>query len=550
MSQSGGIGIAVIERARELGLGLSSFVSVGNKADLSGNDLLRYWEDDPATDVILLYLESFGNPRRFARIAPRVAAQKPILAVKSGRSAAGARAAGSHTGALLAASDVTVDALFREAGVIRADTLGELFDVAALLAGQPLPCGPSVAILTNAGGPGILAADACAGHGLDAPTLSADTQAALRAFAAPEAAVANPVDLIAGASADDFARALRVLTDDPAIDAVVTIFVPPLVTRADDVARAIADVAAQRTRDVPIAAVFMTAEARHPALRDAGVPVYPFPEEAVQALGRAAWYARWRATSHDPAPAPDNVRRYEATAVIAEALGHGQEWLGPEELAALCDCYGIPVAESRVAATVEGAARAAREMGGEVALKAVAPGLVHKTEAGAVRLGLHGASAVRRAARQMRAAVAGAGHEPPSYLVQRMAPAGVEMLVGVVHDPQFGPVLACGAGGTAVELVHDVAVRITPLADGDAHDMVRSLATFPLLDGYRGAPKADVAALEDLLVRISALVEAHPQIVELECNPVVVTPTGATVVDIRARVQPVRGGPPLPSVAE
>jgi acyl-CoA synthetase (NDP forming) len=188
-------------------------------------------------------------------------------------------------------------------------------------------------------------------------------------------------------------------------------------------------------------------------------------------------------------------------------------------------------------------------MGGEVALKAVAPDLVHKTEAGGVRLGLHGTSAVRRAARRMRATVMAAGHERPAFLVQRMAPDGVEMLVGVVHDPQFGPVLACGAGGTAVELVHDVAVRITPLADGDAHDMVRSLATFPLLDGYRGAPKADVAALEDLLVRISTLVEAHPQIAELECNPVVVTPTGDTVVDVRVRVHRPSAAPPEPSVS-
>ncbi len=549
MSQSGGLGIAVIEHARELGLGLSSFVSVGNKADLSGNDLLQYWEEDPTTGVILLYLESFGNPRRFGRIAPRVAAKKPILAVKSGRSAAGARAAGSHTGALLAASDVTVDALFRQAGVIRADTLGELFDVAALLAGQPLPAGPRVAILTNAGGPGILAADACGAHGLDAPALSADTQRALRAFAAPEAAVANPVDLIAGASADDFARALRILTADPAVDAVVTIFVPPLVTRVEDVARAIAEASAEITRDVPIVGVFMTAEGRPAALRDAGVPVYPFPEEAIRALGRAAWYAQWRATARDAVPAPGGIRHDEAAAVIAGALGRGDEWLGPTDLAALCDCYGIPLVESRVAPSVEAAARAAREMGGDVALKAIAPGLVHKTEAGGVSLGLPGASAVRRAARKMRAAVMAAGHEPPAYLVQRMAPAGVEMLVGVAHDPQFGPVLACGAGGTAVELVHDVAVRITPLAAGDAHDMVRSLATFPLLDGYRGAPKADVAALEDLLVRISALVEAHPQIAELECNPVVVTPSGAAVVDVRARVHPVPARPPSPSVS-
>jgi acetyl coenzyme A synthetase (ADP forming)-like protein len=549
MSQSGGLGIAVIDRARELGLGLSSFVSVGNKADLSSNDLLQYWEQDPATEVILLYLESLGNPRRFGRIAPRVAAKKPVLAVKSGRSAAGARAAGSHTGALLAASDVTVDALFRQAGVIRADTLGELFDVAALLAGQPLLTGRAVAILTNAGGPGILAADACAANGLDVPPLSDETQRALRAFAAPEASVANPVDLVAGASADDFARALRVLTDDTAIDAVVTIFVPPLVTRAEDVARAIAEAARRRTRAVPVVSVLMTAEEPPEDLREARVPVYRFPEEAIAALGRGAWYAGWRATRRRDAPAPAGIRRYEAAAVIAQALAHDEVWLDPGELSAICACYGIPLAESRVEHGIEAAARAAHDLGGAIALKAVAPGLVHKTEAGGVRLGLHGASAVRRAAREMRDALVAAGHEAPSFLVQRMAPDGVEMLVGVVHDPQFGPVLACGAGGTAVELMHDVAVRITPLADGDAHAMVTSLKTFPLLDGYRGAPKADVAALEDLLVRVSALVENHPQVAELECNPVVVTPAGVTVVDVRARVHPVPTRPPSPSVA-
>jgi len=548
MSQSGGLGIAVIERARDLGLGVSSFVSVGNTADLSGNDLLQYWEQDSWTDVILLYLESFGSPRRFGRIAPRVAARKPILAVKSGRSAAGARAAGSHTGALLGASDVTVDALFRQAGVIRADTLGELFDVAALLARQPLPAGRSVAILTNAGGPGILAADACGAHGLDVPLLGDETQSALRAFASPDAAVGNPVDLVAGASAEDFGRALRVLMDDPAIDAVVTIFVPPLVTRGDEVAQAIARAVQSATRPVPVAGVFMTADGAPAALRETGVPVYPFPEEAVRALGHAARYARWRATPRPPAAAPQGVRRYEAAAVIAEALGRGAGWLEPDELAALCDCYGIPVARSLAAPSAAAAARAAAELGGPVALKAVAPGLVHKTDAGGVRLGLGGPAAVRRAAREIRAAVVAAGHPAPSFLVQAMAPAGVEMLVGVVHDADFGPVLACGAGGTAVEILRDVAVRITPLAEGDARAMVRSLATFPLLDGPRGAPKADVAALEDLLVRINALVEAHPQIVELECNPVIVTAHGATVVDVRARVEAVPSGPPSPSV--
>ena len=539
MSQSGGIGVAVLEQARDLGLGLSAFVSVGNKADLSGNDLLRYWEHDEATQVVLLYLESLGNPRAFARIAPRVARRKPVLAVKSGRSPAGARAAGSHTGALLAASDATIDALFRQAGVIRADTLGELFDVARLLERQPVPLGRSVAILTNAGGPGILAVDACAGQGLEVPTLAPETQAALRAFVVPEASVSNPVDLVACATAHDYERALRLLMADPAIDAVIVAFVPPLVTRTADVARAVAAVARESERRIPVLGVFMTSEAPPPELRAAGVPLYPFPEDAARALGRAAWYGAWRRSPRGEAIVPAGVRRYEATAVIAGALADGPGWLDPERVAALCDCYGVPIADWRLARSAEAAVRAARELGGAVALKAVAPTLVHKSDAGGVRLGLRGPGTVRRTATQMAADVVAAGHEAPAFLVQRMAAPGVEMLVGVANDPQFGPVIACGAGGTAVELLHDVAVRITPLTDRDAAEMVRSLRTFPLLDGYRGAARADVAALEDLLLRVGAMVEAHPQIAELECNPVVVGPGGCTAVDVRVRVEPV-----------
>ncbi len=562
MSQSGALGLAIIKHANRLGLGLSSFVSVGNKADLSGNDFLQYWEDDAPSQVLALYLESVGNPRKFARIARRVGRKKPIIVVKSGRSGAGARATSSHTGALIGASDITVDALFHQAGVIRTDTLGEFFDVASLLANQPLPAGRRVAILTNGGGPGILAADACEGDGLSVPPLPIEVRQRLAEFLAPEAALENPVDMIA-ASAEAYRKAIGILAGCDAIDALIVLFVPPLVMEGDDVAAAIRDAVLELPRAIPVLTVFMSAEGGPAALRDAAVrvPVYSFPEEAARALAHAARYAEWRATPLGSVPRFDDLREAEAAAVVAAALAqigaqgtpHGatlsgsalpaspadgrSRWLRPDEVACLLECYGIPTAPWRLVETPEAAGHAAEEIGGSVALKAVASGVVHKTEARAVVLALTGAGAVEAAAREMATALEAAGHPVERFFVQRMVPPGVEMLVGVVHDRLFGPVVACGAGGTAVELLRDVAVRITPLTDRDAHEMVRSLATFPLLDGYRGAPAADVPALEQVLLRVSAMVEAHPEIAEMDCNPLVVLEQGAVVVDARIRIE-------------
>jgi acetyl coenzyme A synthetase (ADP forming)-like protein len=545
-SQSGALGLAVIDYAGSLGLGLSSFVSVGNKADISGNDLIHYWETDPDTDVILLYLESFGNPRKFARITRRVGKQKPIIAVKSGRSSAGARATSSHTGALIAASDVTVDALFRQAGVIRTDTLAEMFDVASLVANQPSPAGPRVGILTNAGGLGILCADACEAGGLEVPALSAETRRRLSGFLPPEAAVGNPVDMIASATAEAYGRTIEALVASGSVDAMIVIFVPPLVTRAEDVARVIRGAASEIGDRLPLLTVFMSTQGVPPELRGEGVriPSYAFPEEAARALAHAARYGAWKARPEGVAPEFPDVRSADAAELIGSAVADGPRWLHPDEVATLLSCYGLPLAEWRLADSAEGAARAAEELDPPVALKAVAPGLVHKTEAGAVRLGLAAPAQVEASARDMMVALERAGHRVERFLVQRMVPAGVEMLIGVVHDPLFGPVVACGAGGTAVELVRDVSVRITPLTILDAQEMIRSLATFPLLEGYRGAPRNDIAALEEAVLRVGAMVEAHPEIAELDCNPVIVSPTGVIVVDARARVEaPI---PPLP----
>ncbi|MEX2557760.1 MAG: GNAT family N-acetyltransferase [Actinomycetota bacterium] len=538
LSQSGALGLAVMDYASTLGLGLSSFVSVGNKADISGNDLIQYWSDDEETDLILLYLESFGNPRKFARLARRIAREKPIVAVKSGRSQAGARATSSHTGALLQASDVTVDALFRQAGVVRTDTLAEMFDVATLLANQPAPAGNRVGILTNAGGPAILCADTCEASGLVVPPIDEDVRRQLAEFLPREASFGNPVDMIASASAEDYRRALGIFAASEGIDALVVIFIPPLVTRAEDAAVAIRAAVEELPRPIPVLCVFMSARGVPQQLRDERVriPSYAFPEDAARALARAVAYGVWKATPEGRFVEYDDLRVDEAASVIAGALGDGPGWLGPEQVARILECYGLPIIESRIVRTAREAGRVAVELGGRVALKAVAPRLVHKTEAGAVLLGLEGPTSVEKAAREMRARIVDGGGEVDGFLIQPMAPSGVEMLVGVVNDAVFGPVVACGAGGTAVELLKDVRVRITPLTDRDAHDMIHSLSTYPLLDGYRGAPKADVEALEEVLLRVSSLVEAHPEIAEMDLNPAIVHPEGAVVVDARIRV--------------
>ena len=537
MSQSGALGLAVIDYAKTLGLGLSWFISAGNKADLSGNDVLQYAETDPQTDLVLLYLESFGNPRKFARIARRVGRTKPIIAVKSGRSTAGARATSSHTGALLSTSDATVDALFRQAGVIRTDTLAELFDVAALMSSQPAPAGKRVAIISNGGGPGILCADACEAEGLSVPPLPDDVVAGLREFLPPQASVRNPIDMIAAASADDYRRVIHTVAASDSIDAIVVIFIPPLVTRPADVAGAIRDAAEALPRPIPLVSVFMSAHGVPDELKGetVSIPSYQFPEDAARALARSAVYGEWRHRPEGTFRDFPDIRPDEAAGIISSVLASGACWLTAEETQRLLNCYGIPLVPARFVSTPAEAAAVGRELGGPLVLKAMSPTLLHKSDAGGVRLGLS-PDDIEAAATGMMRHVAGQGHKLDGFQVQAMVASGVEMLVGVVHDPLFGPVLACGAGGTTAELLKDVAVRITPLSDLDAREMLRSLKTFPLLDGYRGAPKADVAALEEVMLRVSALVEGHAEIAELDCNPVMVGEKGAVVADARVRL--------------
>jgi acetate---CoA ligase (ADP-forming) len=537
-TQSGALGLAILDYARRLNIGISTFVSVGNKPDVSGNDLIQYWAEDPATSVILLYLESFGNPQKFSQIARRVARTKPIVAVKAGRSSAGSRAAASHTGAL-ASSDVVVDALFRQAGVIRTERLEELFDVAALLSHQPVPRGGRVAILTNAGGPGILAADACEANKLELPSLTEATRSALRAFLPAAASVNNPVDMLASAPAEHYRRALELILLDEHVDSVITIFIPPLVTDPKSVAAAIAEGARADPRK-PVLGVFMRAEGAPDAL--APIPAYAFPESAALALARVTTYGRWRARPIEAAPELDRFDRDRIRSIVDDVLARSGGWATAEEAAALLTAAGIEGAASSVASDLDHTVLAASAVGYPVALKALGPTLLHKTERGAVALNLVDEARVRSTYADFAARF---GSEMTSVLVQQMVPKGVEMIVGAVHDPQFGPVMACGTGGVLVDVLADTAFRLHPLSASDATEMVSELRGARLLRGYRGAPAADEAALRDTLLRVSALLTAVPEIQELDLNPVIVLQSGACAVDVRIRIDrvlPLRKG--------
>jgi acetyl coenzyme A synthetase (ADP forming)-like protein len=529
-TQSGALGLAVLAHAERLGLGISTFVSVGNKADVSGNDLIQYWAEDPATDVILMYTEGFGNPRKFAEIVRRIAPRKPIVVLKAGRTQAGLRAAQSHTGAL-ATDDAVVDALLHQCGVIRVRTLEELFDTGIALVQAPLPLGRRVAILTNAGGAGILAADACETEGLQVATLGDVTIDALRQFLPAAASTTNPVDMIASASPSDYERAIPALLADPAVDSLLVIYVPPALSNPLAVAEAIARAARPAGTSKPVFVSFVSPGA-HPVTLH-GLATYAFPERAATALARTTAYAEWRRTAAISPRAKSPVDYRPIRQTLRNAIASGKGWLDGSEVDQVLRAIGLPLCRTVSCATDDEVLRAAAEIGFPVAVKAVGPTLIHKSDARGVLLGLADAGAVVKGCSELRGRL---GDRLAGFLVQEMAPEGPEFLIGCVADPVFGPVVAFGAGGTLAELMRDVVFRLPPLSNYDVASMVEVIHAVRLLRGYRGEPIRDEQALKDLLLRTALLVDGCPEIAELDLNPVRVYAAGARVLDARIRV--------------
>jgi acyl-CoA synthetase (NDP forming)/GNAT superfamily N-acetyltransferase len=532
-SQSGGLGIATLSYCAARGLGLSAFVSLGNKADVSSNDLLAWWERDEGTRVVLLYLEDFGNPRRFARVARRVARSTPVVALKAGRGAAGRRAAGSHTAAL-AAGEAPTDALFDLAGVIRAQTLEELLETGELLAGQPLPAGDRVGIVSNAGGPGILAADACEAMGLSVPVLGADLQAELARAVPGVAATSNPVDLGAGSGGERFAAAGRALIDSGEIDALMVLSTPVRGTDPDAVARAVEGLADGR---LPVLGCLLGARAPDDGAGAAWpVPWLAMPEGTSRALANAWRAEQARRRPPDPAARPSQIDPGAARGVLAAA--EPDAWLPPEDLRRLLDAYGIASVRQVAVDGPEAAAAAQSQIGAPVAVKLVSRTVTHKADVGGVVLDCRSPEAAAAAVRRIAAALARVGRagEMEGALVQEMAPDGPDLIVGGVQDPVFGPVVLAGIGGGEAELWGDRKVALAPVGHVTARELWSGLHGAALLDGWRGAPATPREPLAELTERVAWLLADQPLLAELDLNPVRAGRDGRPLVlDARGR---------------
>lgn len=535
-SQSGAVGIAVLDHVQRTGVGVSTFVSLGNKADVSGNDLLSYWFDDPATSAVALYLESVGNPRKFGRIARALARRKPIMAVISERSAAGQRADASHTAAA-ATSDVAVESLCAQAGIIRADHLGELLDAARMLTDQPLPAGDRLGIFGNASGVSVLAADAAEPAGLRVPELGEHLR---RKLGGPGGG--NPVDLGAVATPAAFAHAMAVLASSGEVDAVLAVVAA---TRANDPAAIFSALApvADRHADLPLAVVVIGAHGLG-NLGERHAPVFELPEQAVSAIGKAARYAAWRRRPLGRQPQLSEVDKAGARVAVTAALRQRSGWQPHCRVADILGRYDIDLAPTVTAVGEHAVEVEASRLGYPVAIKAAEPGLVRRSDAGAIKLGVVNARAARAAYRDIATALRERGlprrrEVEPVVLIQPMVRAQLELVAGIVHDERFGSLVMVGLGGIHTELLDDRVFRLVPLTDLDAGEMWRSLRGAPLLTGYRGSPAVDVAAVEDLLLRLGELAEDLPEIAELDLSPVLVGPDGATVVDAKMRLAPV-----------
>ncbi len=550
VSQSGALGVAILNVAADRGIGLTQFVSMGNKADVSGNDLLEYWEGDEVTRVIAMYLESFGNPRRFTEIAKRVGRKKPILVVKSGRTAEGARAATSHTGALAAAgttgTDVTVSTFLQNCGVLRANTIEELFDVAQALDRCPRPAGRRVGIVTNAGGPAIMATDALVNLELQIAELAPATVAALEEFLPPEASLANPIDMIASATPESYHRTLDLVLGDPGVDLALVINVTPLLANPIDVLEKVADAAGRPPNGAnegskPVLAVMMATEEFYDEIkgREDLPPVYRFPEPAARAMAKLCDYADWRRRPVEEV-APEFVVDDGEVARLLETAVKPGGYLGPAATFRVLELYGIPVVPWKVVVDAAEARSAGPELGFPLVAKGIAPDLVHKSDVGAIRLGLADEEELATAVAEIGEALERAGHRPGGFLLQRMGDKAHEVIFGISTDPRFGPLLMFGLGGRYVEVLRDVRFGVTPLTRHEAEEMIRGIRGYPLLKGVRGEAAADLELIVEILLRLAQLAQRHPRISELDINPFLAAPAreSALVVDARIRIGP------------
>ncbi|HXZ74345.1 MAG TPA: acetate--CoA ligase family protein, partial [Streptosporangiaceae bacterium] len=531
LQSTGGTGFVLLEHLSRLGVGISSLVSLGDKDDVSGTDMLRWWASDKDTKLALLYLESVRNPRKFARTTRGVARTMPVLTVNVGRSATGQRLAGAR--AATATPQLTRQALAGQAGVIAAANLGELLDTAALLASQPVPAGGRVAVVSNTRGGAVLAADACADAGLQVARLAEVTVRALREVLPREAMLAGPVDTTLLVAPGAFRACLELAGADPGVDAVLALTATAasgdLVPQVS-AARLTVPIAAAVMDQVEVVRLLPGPGEDHPA-----VPAYAYPESAARALGHAARYGSWRAAPPGRIPDLDGLRPDRAKELIVGLLADAPAggWLSRHQAAELLGCYGLPLPEGIEASSEDAAVTAAARFGGPVAVKAEVPGLMRTSDAGTLVPGLHDGDHVRRGFRSLQQAFGG----QMTVIVQPVSAGGAEVTISVLHEQIFGPLVLIGLAAEGVGALADRAARIAPLTDADADDLIRSVPGAPLLTGRRGTPAADLAALRDMLLRVSRMVDDLPQIAELELSPVTASPDGARVIDAQIRIQ-------------
>jgi acetyltransferase len=535
-SQSGAMGMTILEYAEQLNLGLSMFASLGNKTDISGNDLLEYWRDDPSVEVILMYLESFGNPRNFVKLAKEVSRKKPIIVVKSGRSAIGARAASSHTGAM-AGRDEAYDALFHQFGVIRADTIEEMFDISMAFAHQPIPKGPRIAIMSNAGGPAIMAADACDSLQLEIAQFSEETRSRLMDILLPDVAIQNPIDLLAGSTPDHYQKCLNLILKDEGVDGVIALFAPPVVTDPAHIARAVSEAA--RHHPKPVLGCFLGTRGIAEVVEELkrfSIPTYAFPESAAKAFAAMVRYKSWKVRDKEIESKPElvieDVDKEKVRGILDKCIEEKRDQLLLTEAMEVLRAYGIPFVASNIVSSISEALDAAEEIGYPAVLKVSSPEMIHKTEMGGVAVDLRDEAELVRAFRRMEGEL-----KTSSFLIQQMVSGGRETIIGFSAVPQFGSLLLFGLGGIYTETLKDVALRIAPLTERDATDLISSIRGYPLLKGVRGEKPIDFDRLKDIILRFSQLAMDFPEIAEAEVNPFLAFPEGKACVSVDGRMR-------------